>query len=112
MGLLHKGKDKVISLVLKGKLDDLIKDFGEVKALTVNTKEKVIAARIALKGESAPYEVLLRNYRFRRDNGKYYFMFDDLGTSREWVNVVLSKVLKAKQFEVPSQYAEIAEKLM
>ncbi len=112
MGLFHKGKDKVISLVLKGKLDEIIRDFGEVKALSVNTNEKVIAARIALKGESTPFEVLLRNYRFRRDNGKYFFMFDDLGTSREWVNVVLSKVLKAKQFEVPSQYAEIAEKLM
>lgn len=112
MNLFHKGKDKVISLLLKGKLDDLIKDFGEVKALSVNTDDKVIAARIALKGESKPYEVLLSNYRFRRDDGKYYFMFDDLGTSREWVNVVLNKVLKAKQFEVPAAYAEIAEKLM
>ncbi len=112
MGLFHKGKDKVISLLLKGKLEDLIKDFGEVKTLSVNTDDKVIAARIALKGESKPYDVLLSNYRFRRDDGKYYFMFDDLGTSREWVNILLGKILKAKQFEVPAMYAEIAEKLM
>ena len=112
MSLLHRGKDKVISLLLKGKLDDLIKDFGQVKALSVNTEDKVIAARIVLKGESKPYEVLLSNYRFRRDDGKYYFMFDDLGTSREWINVLLGKILKAKKFEVPAAYAEIAEKLM
>jgi hypothetical protein len=112
MGLFHKGKDKVISLFVKGKLDDLIKDFGEVKALSINTDDKVIAARISLKGESKPYEVLLSNYRFRRDGGKYYFMFDELGTSREWINILLGKILKAKQFEVPARYAEIAEKLM
>ncbi len=112
MGLLHRGKDRVISLLLKRKLDDLIKDFGEVKALSVNTDEKIIAARIVLKGESKPYEVLLSNYRFRKDDGKYYFMFDELGTSREWVNVLLGKILKTKQFEVPAQYAELAEKFM
>ncbi len=112
MGIFHKGKDKVISLLLKGKLEDLIKDFGEVKTLSVNTDDKIIAARIALKGESKPCDVLLSNYRFIRNDGKYYFMFDDLGTSREWVNVLLGKVLKAKQFEVPAAYAEIAEKLM
>jgi hypothetical protein len=112
MGLFHKGKDKVISLLLKGKLDDLIKDFGEVKALSVNTDDKVIAARIALKGESKPFEILLSKYRFRKVDGRYYFMFEELGTSREWVNVLLGKILKAKQFEVPAQYGEIAEKLM
>ncbi len=112
MGLFHKGKDRIISLLLKGKLEELIKDFGEVKALSVNTEDKVIAARIILKGESKPLEVLLSNYSFRKDGGKYYFMFDDLGTSREWVNALLGKVLKVRQFEVPAQYAEIAEKLM
>jgi hypothetical protein len=112
MGLLHKGKDKVLSLLLKDKLEDLIKEFGEVKALSVNTDDKVIAARIALKGESKPYEVLLSNYKFRRDDGKFYFMFEELGTSREWVNVLLGKYLKSKQFEVPSKYAGVAEKLL
>lgn len=112
MGLLRMGKDKVIAMVLKGKIDELIGDFGQVKTLKVNSDDKVIAARIALKGESKPYEVLLSNYRFRKDDGKYFFMFDEIGTSREWMNVVLGKVLKAKQFEVPARYAELAEKLM
>jgi len=40
------------------------------------------------------------------------FKCKEIVASREWVDIILKRLVKAKPIEIPEEYAELAERLL
>ena len=112
MGIFQQGKDKMLSLFLRQRINDLLGEVGTAEALSVNSADKKIAIRLQLAGEDHPLDVLISDYRIEQMDGHHVFKFKEIGTSREWVNLMLRKFLTVKRFDIPREYGDLAEKLL
>ena len=82
---------------LRGK----IQDFGELKALQIDSQAKKIRLEVALKGEVSPVEVVVEAYEIRRANGETFFVARQVKASREWLGIALTKFVVDREFKVP-----------
>ncbi len=112
MGIFQQGRDKVLSLFLRQRLNDLLGDVGSAEALAVNSADHKIAVRLRLVGETEPFDVLITRYRIDQVDGKHVFSFEEIGTSRQWANVLLKKYLTVRRFDIPEEYGDLAERLL
>jgi hypothetical protein len=112
MGILKQGKDRVLSLFLRQRLNDLLGGAGSAEAFSVNTADHTIAIRLQLAGEREPLDLLIKEYRIQRLGERHVLTFEEIGTSREWVNVLLKRFLTVKRFDIPDEYGDLAENLL
>ena len=73
----------------------------------MDPKDKTIHLSLMLKGEAEPLQVDVREFDCFTENGKGFIRATDITTSREWLNILLSQVLKEYQVEVPQEFVKI-----
>ncbi len=110
--MLKGFKDIAISKGLQMTANNLIKEYGKVLKLNVNSNDKSIDLEIMLEGELEPISVKIDKYTLIEKNGKKFIKIDDIHTSRTWLNRVAVNFLNGKEFELPDKYADIIETLI
>lgn len=101
MGYLRTIKDKTFSLVIKRVANYLIRDFGTLDSLTIDSQTKSIQITANLKGELTPLHLTVSDYEFKRIGNKNYVIPRNLFTSREWMNVFIARYLTETKIEIP-----------
>ncbi|MGO9585640.1 MAG: hypothetical protein ACLP2Y_05550 [Limisphaerales bacterium] len=82
-------------------LNDLIKEWGTMTRLQVDSKNKTITCELDLKGEPAPLKINGLNYQLVEEEGETFFEITGIDTSREWITVVCDKYLKHRRIKLP-----------
>lgn len=73
----------------------------------MDPKEKTVCLTLMLKGEVEALRVNLREFDCFTENGKGFIRAKEITTSREWLNILLSQILKENQVEVPEDIVKI-----
>ena len=106
-------KDRLVSQLLKVFLNQLIKKFGKMTTLHIDTQEKQISLTANLLGETEPIDVNVK-YKFEESDGRIFFVPLELNCSRQWLTLLAQQVLKDNviRFEIPGGIATTALKVV
>lgn len=109
MSIFTKKKDAIVSKGLQAFANFIINDYGKIIDFTVNSNDKTISLNILLKGENEDIKITVFNYSIITDDKKTYLQFDNIMTSREWLNILcknkLSDIYKENKIQIPGYIA-------
>jgi len=86
--------------VVRRCLNIQFKGIGRIVTLSIDSRRKSINLKLDLKGEPAPIEFNIREYRLREENGAAFLELGIVETSREWINALLKHHSKRPRLEV------------
>ena len=112
MGLFSKIKDKAVSLLFKKSADSFISDFGNLNDLKIDSANKDIYLSVSLKGEKESIDIKMSGYEVVRSKDDNFIQFQNITTSREWINVGLEKFYLERRIDIPAQYIGIVKFLL
>lgn len=108
MGLFGNLKDSAVSAIIKSKVNDKIKEFGNMISINLDSSAKTINLSVLLKGEeklitaTASYEVLPPT-----DEGAV-LKLSNISCSKTWMDVVVRDMLsREKTVVIPTKYASM-----
>ena len=105
-------KDTAVSKGLQLTANSLIKEYGKVLKLNVNSKDKSIDLEVMLDGEVEPISIKVGKYDIIEENGKKFIEIDNITTSRSWLNKVAINFINGKKLELPQKYSDIIESII
>jgi hypothetical protein len=109
VSILKKRKDKIISKALQSFVNFIITDYGKLINFDINSKDKTIFLKVSLKGENEVLNIAFTNYSIEADHNNTYFRFDNIWTSREWMNILFDKklpdILEDNRIKIPGYIA-------
>jgi hypothetical protein len=103
---LMAGKDVAVSSSIKGVVNLVIKEFGKMLDLRLDSKNKRIFAEVELLGEKEPVSIEVGEYELVERDGKSFLVVKDLSASREWLDIVLKNHFNTYELELPPQIAK------
>jgi hypothetical protein len=112
MGILRDAKDKLMSVVLRTVINNVIRDLGSLSQLSIDTINKGITVVVNLKGEVQPIEFNVFRYEIIHDDDKFFLSFKEVRASREWINILIDKYLTIRRIELPNSVVGKAAELL
>lgn len=94
-------KDALSSQAARSYVNGLIKRYGEVKELKIDSKAKTVDVTCALLGEREPVTVRVENYRITNAGGKSFIEITRCTCSREWLQNLVTDQGCGKRLELP-----------
>jgi hypothetical protein len=94
-------KDALSSQAARQYVNGLIKRYGEVLELKINSKAKSVDIVCALTGEREPVALRIENYRIESDGPKRFVQIGDCTCSRPWLQNLLEDQARGRRFELP-----------
>ena len=112
MGFFSKLKDKATAVLLKNVANSFISEFGTLDQINVDSNNKSIYLSVNLKGEKESIKIEITDYRVVKSEHNNFIQLQNIKTSREWLNIALSKYYLDRQIEIPSQFISIVKFLL
>jgi hypothetical protein len=94
-------KDRAIGPMAGLYFNVLLKQYGIMTNLQIDSKNKTITCELDLKGEPTPLKINCLNYQLVEEGGATFFEITKVDTSREWINVLCDEYLKHRRFKLP-----------
>jgi hypothetical protein len=94
-------KDRVAGPFAGIFLNALIKKYGTMTNLQIDSKNKTITCELDLKGEPAPLKINCLNYQLVEEGGETFFEITRIDTSREWITVLCDEYVKNRRIKLP-----------
>jgi hypothetical protein len=94
-------KDRVTGPIAGLFFNVLIKQYGIMTNLQIDSKNKTITCELDLKGEPTPLKINCLNYQLVEEGDATFFEITKVDTSREWINVLCDEHLKHRRFKLP-----------
>ena len=108
---LNKVKDALLSKSIITIINVYIQEYGKLLNFNLNSLDKTIHITILLKGESDPISIDIENYSLLSENNVSHLRFDNISTSRLWMNLLLDNyldlIINNNQIEIPYKIAKI-----
>ncbi len=95
-------KDALTSHAARNYVNGLIKRYGEVSELKIDSKGKSVDIVCVLIGESTPVTVRIENYRIESDGTKRFIEITACACSRPWLQNLLEDHARGRRLELPS----------
>jgi hypothetical protein len=81
----------------------VMRKYGEMTKLKLDTAQRSIEAEVELKGETQPIQVRVHEYEILQEGGTAYVVLKDISTSREWLTALARDFAVGRKFEVPER---------
>ena len=104
---LRRSKDAALGLALRTFINARFAAIGEVTAVALDTADRSIRLRVALRGESAPVDVHVRRYELEERDGQAWITILDAGASREWLDALLHRLAIGQRLPIPAKAAGV-----
>lgn len=104
-------KERVTEKAAQWLINRKWKALGRMTTLSIDSPSRTIHLKLDLKGEPAPVEIAVRDYRILDEDGRVYLEFSEVETSREWINVLLRQYLARPRIEI-TRWAAFVKLLM
>lgn len=99
---LAGAKDKSLSKLLLATARQVLKEFGEVVDITLNTAARTIAVEVLPVGERESIRVDMAGYGLFTDTGgTHWLTYEALCASREWMTLAAARLLPQKRLRLP-----------
>jgi len=95
-------KDSLTSKAAKSYLNNLIKSYGRIEELVVDSRSRRIAIRCQLDGEAEPIGLSIDEYRLEREDGKCFVQVLACTASRPWLQAAMRTHLVGRPLELPT----------
>ena len=99
--MFSAAKDLMSSKAAKSYLNDLIKTYGTVRDLAVDSKRGRIEVTCELLGEPEPIGVTIERYVIGRDAEGTFLEVQESSASRPWLNAALRAHLHGRRIALP-----------
>lgn len=70
----------------------LIKEYGEMLKLEIDSENRTMNVEVLLKGESEPIRIQVGRYDYVSGNGESGMVLQNVNTSREWMNALITNL--------------------
>lgn len=80
-------KEKIVTLYLQS----VLKDYGEIKTIKINSKNRTIYFEFTLKDQLDTINAVVFGYDVRKQGSDAIFEYTDIVTSREWLNIIIER---------------------
>ena len=80
----------------------VLKPYGTLTQLKLDTTAHSIDAEVELNGEAEPVQIQIHEYELREEGGRLYFVIKEISTSREWLTALARDFAVDRKFEVPA----------
>src|SRR4051812_18201608 len=80
----------------------VLKPYGTLTSLKLDTRVRSIAAELALNGEAEPVHIEIQEYELMEENDSLYFIIKRIDTSREWLTALARDFAVERKLEVPA----------
>lgn len=79
----------------------ILKPYGGLTRLKLDTARRCIAAELQLKGEALPVTIEVREYELVEKDDGPYFVIKAISTSREWLTALARDLAVERMFPIP-----------
>lgn len=100
-------KDGALAVGLKAYVNDKLREYGEVLDCQIDTARGKLTFRALLRGDREPVEASVDRYDIEREGEDVYIAVRSFSTSREWITLLLNKLLIGKRFKIPAKVASL-----
>jgi hypothetical protein len=106
---INSAKDALLSQGAKAGLNHLLRKYGTMLDLKLNTAERSLSVSMHLKGEESPIQIKIREYTLVTKDGRTYVELDGskIETSREWLTTLIQQQLGRRDFPLPDKLVRI-----
>jgi hypothetical protein len=104
--VIGKLKDAVLSKGSKTAANSLMKEYGRMLRLDLDSAKKCISMEVMLEGEAEPLHINISCYELSEEEGEYFLKLYGVETSRTWINTFAAAYLEGKAFKIPAEYAK------
>lgn len=80
----------------------VLKPYGTLTKLKLDTAARSIDAEVELNGETEPVRIQVHEYELIEEGDNLYFIIKKVSTSREWLTALARDFAVDKKFEVPA----------
>ncbi len=94
-------KDWLLSKALQAFLRERLSRYGELKSLSVDSRERSIDLIVRPHGEPGDVRVKVTRYSVHKHEGKCLLTIEESTASRTWVARLLEDYLHGRSFEIP-----------
>ncbi len=106
------GKDKLVSVLARPVFDRLLRDYGKLERLKIDSQRKTMAAGIHLHGDHEGIDVDILGYRIESREKEHFFVVEGAKANRPWFEKALENFVVGKEFPIPSKFGGIVKKLI
>ncbi len=104
-------KDFIISKILRLVANYYLNDYGKIVDFKANSERKEIYLNILLKGDIQNIDLFVINYKITTNEHHSSILFDDLNTSKEWLNILINNYVQ-KDIEIPKSIGTLLNKIL
>jgi len=106
-------KRLLTSFLIRTYLNHEFKRIGHMTSLIIDSSNKSLALTADLAGEKESLDVRMQ-YRIEEEDGRLYFIPQEVDCSREWLTVLAEQMLKSQpvRVEIPPGIASAVVKVL
>ncbi len=112
MSILSAGKDRILGLFLRQRLNDLLQEVGAVESLAIDTSAHTLTIDIRLEDEPDLVHVDVRGYKVVADGAGRHLLLGETSVSKRWMEILVRRHLVGKRLALPEEYADLVERLL
>ena len=80
----------------------VLKPYGTLTDLQLDTKRRTIDAELELKGEARPVRIQVAEYELIEESDSTYLILKSVTTSREWLTALTRDFLVGRPLKLPA----------
>jgi len=113
MGFFQKTKDWLSEKTVPHVLNEtLLRDYGEIISLEIDSGEKTLHADVLLRGEKEPIRIEIQRYEISRQEDRTCFIARKIETSRAWITTLAQQQLIGRPIPLPPQLSGVIARLL
>ena len=87
--------------LLRCVLNNMLKEFGVMTSILIDSRRKSIAIEVELKGEDRPVRITIEGYVVEPDGDGSRLKLGHISFSKEWMDVLAKKFLADAKLSIP-----------
>jgi hypothetical protein len=100
--MLNATKDILSSRAAQAWANNLIRPYGQVDGLKIDSRRKTVEVTCLLDGEPSPITVRVEDYQVEREGDRMFFRAGRFSCSRRWLQQVLTDHAGDHRIELPA----------
>jgi hypothetical protein len=105
--VIRKLKDAALSKGSRTAVNSLMKEYGRMLKLDLDSATKRISMEVMLEGEKEVLHIDISRYELTEEAGRYFLKVYGVETSRAWINTFAAAYLEGRAVEIPAEYARL-----
>ncbi len=88
-----------------------LKGVAQLRDYSYNSEERKLHTQMVLDGEEESVDVFLEGFTILVDEGIYKLVFQQVRSSRSWLDALLNKVLLSREWKIPESKIGLVQEL-